>query len=115
VTTSYSLDVRKDKLNIITNRFGNAGKLTIYSGTKPSTGAALNVVDSVNYQDLGTTNYNSTLIVGRVIRNQISSKMSTSHNWSFQVAQGTPITSTIQGQSSGSFTVEIAMLFIPDM
>jgi len=41
MTVSYSLNVRQDKLNVVSSRFGNAGILTFYSGTRPSTGGAL--------------------------------------------------------------------------
>lgn len=84
------------------------------SFTPPTTGT-LKVIGIVNYQDLGTTAYNSTLTVAGAVVQQLASKMSTTHTWDTQVSAGTAITSTIAGQSSWAFTVEISMLFTPDI
>ena len=93
----------------------NFGTNTTISASVSFTTGTLKITGVVNYQDLGTTNYTSTLTVAGVAVQQCSSKMSTSHTWCVAVVAGTAITSTITGQSAGAFTVEISMLFVPDI
>lgn len=41
MTTGYKAELRNAQLDAITSFIGNAGKLQIYSGTRPATGAAI--------------------------------------------------------------------------
>ena len=44
MATGYSSTLRNSQLNAITTAVGNAGTLTIYSGTQPATGGAATTV-----------------------------------------------------------------------
>ena len=102
-------------VGLTSSNFGTNTTISASVSFTPVTTGTLKITGVVNYQDLGTTNYTSTLTVAGVAVQQCSSKMSTSHTWCVAVVAGTAITSTITGQSAGAFTVEISMLFVPDI
>lgn len=54
MTVSYALNLRQDHLNSQITRYGNAGILTIYSGTRPATGGVLSGNTALVTFTLGT-------------------------------------------------------------